>query len=335
MHDDPAILAVKLAPVLDIIKAHGISQDTFLDAVEIDPALFDTHDKKLTVGQVFRLLKTALEITGDDDVGLHIGERLTFLPNILCYIMMNCLTVGDALEKYSHYRKIFAEDDRVAISITDDAAMLEMSSGSRLLSHFRPLFDSKLLSMYRFLQAISGKKIKLKDVWFSHPAPKNLQEYDRLFPCPVHFNMPSYGLLFEKESLNIPIAYPNKELLAVFQQHAREILDKISGEKSFTRKVGALLAKMLQGATTPSIESVAGKLHMSVRKVQMLLNEEKTTYKQLFSSIRRELAITYLNDKQISLAEISYLLGFSEPSAFHRAFKRWTGSTPGQFRNHR
>jgi AraC-like DNA-binding protein len=335
MHDAPAILAIKLAPLLDIIKERGINHDAFLDSVAIDQALFYSHHKKLTVSQVFRLLKTAVEVTGDEDIGLYIGERLTFLPNIVCYIMMNCLTLGDAMKKYSHYKDIFSEDDRVMLSVKDNMAILEMSSGSRLLSGFRPLSDSKLLSMYRFLHAISGKKLKLTGVRFAHHAPQTLLEYDRLFPCPVHFDMGLDALLFTKDSLNTPVAYPNKELLVMFEKQAREILDRISKDESFSRRVGVLLTKMLQGATIPSIELVARKLNMSVRKLQMLLNEEKTTYKQLFSAIRRELAIIYLNDRQISLAEISYLLGFSEPSAFHRAFKRWTGSTPGQFRNFR
>ena len=131
----------------------------------------------------------------------------------------------------------------------------------------------------------------------------------------------------------MPIICPNSELLEHFEQYADSLLGKISLAESFTRKISQNLIEMMRGGDTPSIALVSRRNNMSVRKLQILLEKENTTFKKLLQVVRKEMALAYLREKQILLAEVAYLLGFSEPSSFHRAFKQWTGQTPGQFRS--
>ena len=180
-------------------------------------------------------------------------------------------------------------------------------------------------------QYLTGGKIKLREVRFNYKTPGDISEYDRIFRCPIKFEADKNALLFDTKFLDYPIQQPNKELLNLFEKQAQKTLKALTKQESFSEKVSSLYIKLLQ-EKPPSIEEVARSLKISVRKLQMHLENEGTSYKDLLNNIRRELAFGYLSDKQISIAEISYLLGFSEPSAFHRAFKRWTGNTPGQYR---
>ncbi len=173
--------------------------------------------------------------------------------------------------------------------------------------------------------------MKFIEARFKHKAPQDVSEYKRIFNFPVSFGKSTNALLFDKKYLELPVVLPDKELLYVFENHAEDVLIKLSNNESITRKVSSFLVKMIHDKP-PTLETVAKKFFMSVRKLQLLLENEGTTYKNILNTIRKELAFNYLRDNQISVAEVSYLLGFSEPSAFHRAFKKWTGKTPGNYR---
>ncbi len=327
-----AITSAKLLSLFEVLEEYGIKKEPFLDSLNIDASLFDAHENKLTVTQVKDLFEKAISLTGNHDLGLHIGLRARFLPNIVCYIMMNCLTVREALEKYSQYKRIFSDETNVRLTVNPDKATLNLYSISQELTSLRSFSDYKLTSMYIFLRFLTGGKFNLTRVTVRHDKPDNISEYEKVFPCPISFSQPDNSLVFNAVSLNHPISFPNKDLLNLFEQYAKEILAKISTHDSLPKKVSQILINILQRGDSPSVELIAMKLNMSIRKLQGLLEQERTTYKQLLHSVKKELAFSYLSDSQLSPAEVSYLLGFSEPSAFYRAFKKWTGNTPGQFR---
>lgn len=116
-----------------------------------------------------------------------------------------------------------------------------------------------------------------------------------------------------------------------FEKFARETLNKLEKRESFMVKVSRIILEEMQG-NIPSVKMVANKLAMSERSLQYYLKREGTSYIKLLNNIRKDLAASYLKDKSVSIDEIAYFIGFSETSAFHRAFKKWTGFTPCEFR---
>lgn len=333
MKNTYAISGPKLNVLFEILDEYGIQKIPFLESLQIDPSLFTNHGKKLTVSQLSRLLEHAVLLTDNKDLGLLCGEKSKYMPNIVCYIMMNCLTVGKALEKYSQYKRIFSDETNIRLSEDNGGYCIEMSSSVPEFSTFRTFNDYKLASMFVFLRFLTSGNIKLQQVSVKHVKPENPAEYLRLFGCPVKFSQSHNALLISKETLNTPITCPNNDLLQHFEQYAQQLLDKISSSESFTKKISQLLIRMMRGGNTPSIESVARINNMSVRKLQNLFEKENTTFKNILQIVRKEMALAYLGDQQILFAEVAYLLGFSDTSSFHRAFKQWTGRTPGQFRS--
>jgi len=116
----------------------------------------------------------------------------------------------------------------------------------------------------------------------------------------------------------------------VFEQHAQGMLDEQGQQKSYIHTVMQAIAQNLQGET-PSIEAIAHQLTTSVRQLQRELHAQQASYQQLLDDVRKTLALEHLKNPHTSIYDVAFLLGFSEPSAFHRAFKRWTGETPRQF----
>ena len=146
----------------------------------------------------------------------------------------------------------------------------------------------------------------------------------------MHFSQPENFVEFHSAYLNADLLSSNPQLLEMFEAQARRLLDKLDQRGPVSRLVLVQLAHRIAGAT-PSLKEVATELAMSERTVQRELRMENTSFRQLIEDTRKEIAIQHLAQPGASATEIAFLLGFSEPSAFTRAFRRWTGSAPTQF----
>jgi AraC-like DNA-binding protein len=168
-------------------------------------------------------------------------------------------------------------------------------------------------------------------VRFRQSAPDDRNEHDRLFRALIRFNSAVNGIVLPRRSLDLPLVKSDPGLCAVLERHMSTLLDKMPRTMSYSIRVRELIANELSTAT-PSATAAARKLHMSRRTLQRLLEAEGTTFSELVDDLRRELATRYLREPAIAIAEVAFLLGFSEASAFHRAFKRWQGTTPAAYR---
>lgn len=138
-------------------------------------------------------------------------------------------------------------------------------------------------------------------------------------------------MVFRRERLDAPVIASDPGLLPILEQHAEALLGTIPEGGGFTRRVCELIARELTGGT-PSAERIAERLHMSARTLARRLDGEGTSFSKLLDELRRELAIGHLRDRDISVSEVAFLLGFGDANAFSRAFKRWTGEPPSRFK---
>jgi AraC-like DNA-binding protein len=168
-------------------------------------------------------------------------------------------------------------------------------------------------------------------VEFQHSKPQATSEHERLFRCPVIFNAPFNKLTFNSASLDLPIEQADEGLCRMLDRHAQELLAKYPPRDTVTDNARTVITRELNGGN-PSLEHVAAQLGLSERTLQRKLQELGTSHNDLVEQIRRDLAMRYLQEPDMAICEVAYLTGFSEPSSFHRAFKRWTGVTPGEFR---
>ena len=166
-----------------------------------------------------------------------------------------------------------------------------------------------------------------KAIRFTHTEPSYRAEYDRIFAVPLFFGSHMNALLIDEAILNMKLPRTNPYLSEIMSARAEELLKSLESSKTTRGRVENLLIPILHTGEA-SIDMIAGKLALSRQTLFRKLKAEGVTFEQVLDQLRHKLALHYLNGKKVSVNETAYLVGFSEPAAFSRAFKRWTGSSP-------
>jgi AraC-like DNA-binding protein len=168
-------------------------------------------------------------------------------------------------------------------------------------------------------------------VYFRHPAPEQTAAYREVFGGPVRFGAPVDAVLVARACLDAPLREADSALASILERHVQLLLGDRAGAPTLQGRIARLLGSELAGGR-PGSTPIARRLNMSPRTLRRLLHDEGTTFRDVVSEVRRELAFRYLRDPEVPIGEVAFLVGFSDANAFHRAFKRWTGRTPGEFR---
>jgi AraC-like DNA-binding protein len=178
----------------------------------------------------------------------------------------------------------------------------------------------------RLMQHLSGDDWRPLRVELAHPAPRSKAEHVRVFGAPVAFGARRSGLVLDAAVLDRPVPAADRRLLPLVERHLDELLAARAPD-AFVAQVREAIAESLCDGS-PSIRTLAKRTGMSVRTFQRRLDERGIVFRELVAEIRQELARRYLAESTTNLTEVAFLLGYSELSAFDRAFRRWTGSTP-------
>jgi AraC-like DNA-binding protein len=185
---------------------------------------------------------------------------------------------------------------------------------------------------------LSGQPLAVGEVAFSHPAPAaaTVALLAAVFGTTPRFGAPANALELDRAELERPLPAADATLSRIIERHAEALLAaRPEPRAAMGQRVRHALVGLLgqgDGEREVSLAAIARRLGTSERSLQRHLADEGITFDALYEELRRELAVRYLADRSMAIAEVAYLLGYSEPSAFHRAFKRWTGATPAEAR---
>ncbi len=180
-------------------------------------------------------------------------------------------------------------------------------------------------------QAASNTSWHPKRVDFCFPAPADTREHERLLACPLRFGVAPTAVVLSDASWHTPVHEPDPMLLGVLEAHARSMMNALQVEPPVVLLVRRALVDSLHGGRC-DLPSVARRAGASERTLQRRLSEAGVSFAELLDQTRRSLAESYLQQADVAIGEVSFLLGYSEQSAFSRAFKRWTGASPASFR---
>jgi AraC-like DNA-binding protein len=333
MQTGPTVSPLILIPTLRHAEKRGVNPAILLKRVGLMEPDLEAAENRIPFAQFEALTRYAAEMTGDACLGLHVAEHFTAgALGILGFVLMNCRTLGESLEKYCRYQRVTGEGIKTRVEKSPGFLTVRFDFYEGCPTPNRHLMEGMAASALGMIKALSGEPIRPIRVESASADPgKDAGEYARIFGCPVLFDRPFDALTFAESLDGTRVLQPSRELLALFETHTVEHLRKMDDKLVYARKVGEECARMLHGEA-PNIEAVARKLAMSPRNLQLKLREEGTSYRETLDRVRMDLALGHLKNRQVTVAEVAYLLGFSEPSVFHRSFKRWTGSTPRDFR---
>jgi len=323
----PTIASGALKKLVSGASARGADAGAILRAAGVPPSALEEADSRVPIASLHAAWDRLLDALPRIDV-----ETAAYAPGdygIVGFVVMNSATLADALKHLVRYVGLWTDDpafelDGATVRFTYRHAFRD-SPGMRRATEAAPV------EMVHGARLLTRSHVVPREVRFAHGPPDDVLAYTRFFGCPVRFDAEDHAIVFRSEDLDLPLAQADAQLGAFLRGHAESALAKRGTEDSPLDGVRRILAQELQRGV-PSIDVVAARMAASERTLRRRLEASGTTFRALLDETRAELARSYVADARMPLAEVAFMLGFSEPSAFHRAFKRWTRTTPAAFR---
>ena len=326
------VLNTSSRALLDACRKLGLDTDAMIAAAGVDPSVLSDADGRIAGASVGALWREAYERSGDPHLSLHAVEALPAgAYKVIDFLAASSSTVGAGLERISRYFPLINNAVQLPITLGPENALLRVINPGDPTGVSRPYAEYTLAAVYLRSCHAYRERYPLIRVDLAYPCPGGLAEYERVFGAPVCFGTEHTQLCIQRRVWDRPVADGNEGLAAVLEQHAQTLLAAVPTDAGLARRVRLAIHGELRGGD-PMLPHVAKRLGMAGRTVQRKLKEEGTSYADLLNETRSSVAQVYLKERDLSLAEVGHLLGFSEQSSFSRAFKRWTGSTPRQYR---
>ncbi|WP_192560559.1 AraC family transcriptional regulator [Pseudomonas allokribbensis] len=272
------------------------------------------------------LLETAEQHLDDPLIGLHVGQTISARHlGVLGSVLLACDNFGAALQRFERYQRLIF--DVIPMTIRIGPCWTELTWDIHEYQTRHLMDETGFTVMTQFCRGLIRGSIPLNTVHFVHAAPRDVKPYEDYFGCPVLFNQPEPLLRFGTEMLSMPLKSPDPALVAVLERHAEELLAKLPQEQEIIERVRKEIALLLQQGE-PDIKRLSATLCCSPRTLQRRLESAGTSFRRELNVVRHELARSYLQDPRLQISEIALLLGYSEHSAFTRAYREWTGKAP-------
>jgi len=338
---EPTVSAGYVNSLLNVAAARGLDRAALLARAHLDGEVLNAPDNRVPFARFKATMRAAKEMLDDPSFAIYFGEHSDFVEmSIVGLVCQAAATMGEAFEQMNRYARLVIEvdghesGDRFAIARKaggevwledrrrnpDDFPELTESTWTRFVAPFERMFP--------------GRPHYVKCVHVTHAQPNDpayLAEYARIFKMPVVFGSDRNALLIEESWLAQPINTSNRYVFGIFSEHADLLLKSLKESQTVKGKVESELIPILHTGEV-SMDDVARRLGLSRPTLYRKLKDEGVSYEALLDELRHRMALHYLSGKKVSVNQAAYLVGFSDPSAFSRAFKRWTGASPRAMR---
>ena len=317
----PSYSAALVRPFVAFLPA-GAAPRAALAALDLDD--------RVPIPVAHQFLSALIEQTGDLDLGLKAGRTMSAGDvGVAGYAIRSAATVHDAIKVAARYLRLVNDGLELRLHHEGDRVVLQWES---MIIMPRAAEDFLMSAIYTSHMRMLLHDAPELECWFTYPEPSSMVEYERTFgAAKLRFVAPFAGYAFDSDHLRKPVEAADPKLHSVLRQHAEALLGDLPASRTFTDQVRHHLSSDLSHGR-PAASKLARRLHMSARTLERRLEGEGTTFGAVLEDLRRRLALDHLERRDVSLSEIAFLLGFSQVGAFHRAFKRWTGTTPDEYR---
>lgn len=329
---DSAVLASAATGAARFFERYSGDIDSIFGSTGLDPAAALDPTYGISLRSYCTLFETAAKGTGNDNIGLWFGQQ--FQPTdlgLLGYVAVHSGTMRAALQNFV---ALFAYHQQ--------STEMSLTSSRGLLSLNYRIFDPRIMNRRQDAELSLGMFANIfrhcygphwvpEEIHFEHPKPAEWREHERAFAAPVFFGQRANSIIFRPDDLDHPMVTSDPRLLMILRQCLKTVGIQPGGPQPLSEQVKDFLVQTLSEGC-PTLETVAEALEVPAWTIQRRLAEQGRTYKELLEDTRRRLALTYLRQPHLQLTEIAFLLGYSELSAFSRAFHRWTGMSPRKFR---
>jgi AraC-like DNA-binding protein len=314
--------------VLRHARDYGVDPQTLLRKHRIPPRLLKEPQARISVQQFADFQTGAMQAMGDEALGYSTRPMPLGTWDMMCHAVITSSTLGQALHRYCRFFELMDRGLPARLSVRNDEACVYLEAGVGARGAY--FAELCLLNTHRFACWLIQEEIPLKGVSFANPRSARAGDYRLMFVGnPVSFEEPRSELRMAASLLEKPVVQ-TPESLRRYLRHPMRVMLTTSYAFSWTARVREQLRRNLEDL--PELTHVAANLHLHPQTLRRRLAAEGSTFKQIKSDIRRDTALHFLSKRTLSVEEVAHRSGFSEASAFIRAFKGWTGLTPYSYR---
>ncbi len=337
--EEPAGMAEATVPVYWVQQAaRGAGPDsaavrTALQAAGLAPEVLTWTDGVILNTQEADFIEALAAATGDELLGARLGfatdPRGT---SLLGYIILNSATLEECLRNAVRFLQVIRPAGRMHLDVSTEAAVLRIDTAHPRLRGRRQPWEFAIAATLQALRCATGRNLLPLEVRFTHAEHDQHGGLERAFNCRVRMSCSAPAIVLPRESLSLPLVDADPRLLQILVAHAERLLaERAVNEPALRMRIErAVLDRLPRGA--PTADEIAVVLGMSPRTFARRLHDLGLGFRHIVDGLRLAMAESYLADSSLSLAEIAYLLGYADQSAFTTAFRRWTGTTPRAFR---
>jgi AraC-like DNA-binding protein len=329
-----AVSILVIRGLLEALEQVNIPRERFYEATGFDPSRLDEPDGRITLAEFDAYHERALDLTGDETLGLRMGEIASATTyNVFAHLVAHASTLRQGVDALIRFHRLIL--DRPAWQLVEQehtaTLLYDVAPGTLRLRRFRA--ELAMTGFYRMVRYFA-RNAQPHTVAFEHAAPAYEAEYTRLFEGAARFDQSFTGIVIARELLGASTLNRDDEFHAALQVQAEKRVSRLTRSMTYAERVRELLIE--RGASNRTdMNAVARALGLSARSLRRRLYDEGVSYNTIAEGALATLAKQLLSDDARSIQETAYTMGFSDPSAFYRAFKRWTGTTPKTYRTSR
>lgn len=326
-------VSFEYAPLLlEMMEKRGFPAEQLLQGLDLpDRSRWSEPGLRILASDYEQLVRRALALSGEPWLGWEFGQSMNVSTHgFLGYAAMSSATLGDAIElavKYYLTRstvmalEFFIEGEQAVVQANEQIALNELARFS---------VESLFSSLYFMAQHMLSNQTLAGEVRFAYPEPEDFAKLRPLLPGPALFDCPHHQLRFDKALLKAPLKFADPRLAQMARSQCEEEMIGIQQPPALLGQVKRVI--LAEADNFPNVDEVASQLHMSSRTLKRKLQQLGTSYQKILDDLRRGLAVEYLTRSNHAIDEIAALLGYSDASNFARAFRRWTGKNPSDYR---
>jgi len=326
-----SILGSFIVPVAQALRQCGVDPLPVVAAAGIDLAKGANPDWRVSQADFGHLLTRSVEVTGDEAFGLVAAEQLQ--PQVLHSLGLAWLasdTVYDGLRRLQRFGRLVSTGIDLQLAEEGDSVHLQLATEPRIGGGGPAGRDYAVGIVTRMGRMTLGEFLAPVMVQMDRPVPSAPERWEYMLSSRVVFDADSTRITWSRADIMEPLVTGDPRLARINDEHTLAYMDSFLARSTAREVVDKIVERLADGP--PAQQQIAAALHVSNRTLQRKLREENTSFKELLKDTRMQLARNYLRSPGRSVVEIAYLLGFSEPSTFSRAFKSWTGVSPAQYR---
>ncbi|HEX4340717.1 MAG TPA: AraC family transcriptional regulator [Polyangiaceae bacterium] len=328
-----AVFVPMVRALVEVVESAGVSREQLFRRAELDESRILDDGASFEVGEYCRLQEAAIEATGNDALGLCLAEQVSESAfALVAHLITHAPTLKDAIETAIKFGRMVTDGYHLTLGGTPDVASLAYEFPRTSPRSDRMQADFAMAGFLKLIRIFAGPRADATRVSFEYATPRDLREYERIFRGAAHFEQSFTALAFPRVFLSCSPLHTNLELFGVLRAQAEKVLERRAAGQGHAE----LLRRFLEAsvpARIPTMSAAAKEFGISARSLRRRLSEEGVSYRALLQDALEHSAMRMLGETRRSVQETAYAVGFSDPAAFHRAFKRWKGMTPKQFRD--